>query len=89
MRSCPDLSSFLPSKAKTVLIDYLVECFESYGIHFSSNNPKLNYTEALLLTENNEYARKIIAECYDIAKNIWEEKHPLCWSNIEQRAYRG
>ena len=63
-----DLSSLLPSKAKSTLTDILVKEFEK--IRFK-DDAFFEYSDALALIGSDRYAFRILPECFERAKEIY------------------
>lgn len=86
-RRFPETLSFLPSKAKQVITEYLLGEFEKAPRN-CYNNPIFDYAEVLGIQCDDPYIRGALSGCYEEAKGAFEAKHPLRWSNEHQHSYR-
>lgn len=87
MRRFPETRNELPAKAQQLITSYLVECLEESKPNIYGS-PTFTYVDALGIPCSDPYIIQALPRCYEDAQSAFEAKHPLCWSNSEQRSYR-
>lgn len=84
---CPNLKNLSSAEAKRVLTEHLLGIFESSPLNYYGNTT-FDFAGALQVVEEDEWGRRVIAQCYQAAEKEWEHRHPKSWSNDLQKAVR-
>jgi len=87
MKRFPDTRNELPTQALRLIANYLLECLEESKPNIYGS-PTFTYAHALGIPCIDPYITQSLPQCFESATSTFEEKHPLCWSNSEQRSYR-
>jgi hypothetical protein len=84
----PNVDAMLPSAAKLALEEFFLERILAKGVNYRGE-PKYTYTDVLSdVGDVGSYSHSIAHECYQAAVRAFDRKHPLCWDNENQKAYR-
>lgn len=83
------LNKLLPSQAKQTLTEFFLKKLEGAKLNCYAE-PTYNFANALhdVKTAPGSYIGGILAECFEAALKEYNRKHPKCWNNDKQEAFR-
>lgn len=87
MKKFPETRNKLPTQARLLVTNYLLECLEGSKPNIYGS-PTFTYVDVLGIPCSDPYISQELHRCFEAARGSFEEKHPLRWSNSEQCSYR-
>jgi len=86
----PDLRVLLPRAAKERLTEYFLAQLEAAELDWHAN-PKYGLTNAYReadTSHNSWLTYDMVSSCFEAALVEYNRRHPLCWDNETQKAFR-